>query len=221
MINRDYAVVFATLYVFSMGLVINIVSDLTYMWIDPRIDPGKPGGLTMDVSSAWRPCRPSIAADGRTSRLTGAAGGLPDLRRCLWRRCFPTSSPNDRPLVVSYKGELLFLVLVDYPEEKFGGFLAITNYRGPLQSRRDREERLMITPSATPSTRPTPRHRSPVPSPPAFLLTPEQCCSAYPQGVGDRDQVFGNMNWVSAPTTRAATSSPAPSTASASRCCSA
>lgn len=38
-INRDYAVVFATLYVFSlMGLVINILSDLTYMWIDPRID---------------------------------------------------------------------------------------------------------------------------------------------------------------------------------------
>ncbi|WP_026785015.1 microcin C ABC transporter permease YejB [Pleomorphomonas koreensis] len=38
-INRDYAVVFATLYVFSlMGLFINILSDLTYMWIDPRID---------------------------------------------------------------------------------------------------------------------------------------------------------------------------------------
>lgn len=38
-INRDYAVVFATLYVFSlMGLLINILSDLTYMWIDPRID---------------------------------------------------------------------------------------------------------------------------------------------------------------------------------------
>jgi microcin C transport system permease protein len=38
-INRDYAVVFASLYVFSlMGLVINIISDLTYMWIDPRID---------------------------------------------------------------------------------------------------------------------------------------------------------------------------------------
>jgi microcin C transport system permease protein len=38
-INRDYAVVFASLYVFSlMGLVVNILSDLTYMWIDPRID---------------------------------------------------------------------------------------------------------------------------------------------------------------------------------------
>ena len=38
-LNRDYAVVFATLYVFSLvGLVVNLLSDLTYSWIDPRID---------------------------------------------------------------------------------------------------------------------------------------------------------------------------------------
>jgi len=38
-VNRDYPVVFATLYIFSlMGLVINLISDLTYTWIDPRID---------------------------------------------------------------------------------------------------------------------------------------------------------------------------------------
>jgi microcin C transport system permease protein len=38
-INRDYPVVFATLYIFSlMGLLINLVTDLTYTWIDPRID---------------------------------------------------------------------------------------------------------------------------------------------------------------------------------------
>jgi len=38
-LNRDYPVVFATLYVFSlMGLVVNLISDLTYTWIDPRID---------------------------------------------------------------------------------------------------------------------------------------------------------------------------------------
>jgi microcin C transport system permease protein len=38
-LNRDYAVVFATLYVFSLvGLLINLLSDLTYTWIDPRID---------------------------------------------------------------------------------------------------------------------------------------------------------------------------------------
>ena len=38
-VNRDYAVVFATLYIFSLlGLVVNLVSDLAYTWVDPRID---------------------------------------------------------------------------------------------------------------------------------------------------------------------------------------
>ena len=38
-IDRDYPVVFATLYIFSlMGLLIGLISDLTYTWIDPRID---------------------------------------------------------------------------------------------------------------------------------------------------------------------------------------
>jgi len=38
-VNRDYPVVFGTLYIFSLiGLVINLISDLTYTWIDPRID---------------------------------------------------------------------------------------------------------------------------------------------------------------------------------------
>ncbi|PCJ87821.1 MAG: microcin ABC transporter permease [Hyphomicrobiales bacterium] len=38
-LNRDYAVVFANLYIFSiLGLVVGLVSDLTYTWIDPRID---------------------------------------------------------------------------------------------------------------------------------------------------------------------------------------
>lgn len=38
-LNRDYPVVFATLYIFSLaGLLIGLVSDLTYMLVDPRID---------------------------------------------------------------------------------------------------------------------------------------------------------------------------------------
>jgi microcin C transport system permease protein len=37
--NRDYPVVFANLYIFALlGLVINLIADLTYVWIDPRID---------------------------------------------------------------------------------------------------------------------------------------------------------------------------------------
>jgi len=38
-INRDYPVVFGTLFFFSLlGLVLNLVGDLMYMFIDPRID---------------------------------------------------------------------------------------------------------------------------------------------------------------------------------------
>lgn len=38
-VNRDYPIVFATLYFFSLlGLVIQLISDLTYTLVDPRID---------------------------------------------------------------------------------------------------------------------------------------------------------------------------------------
>jgi microcin C transport system permease protein len=38
-LNRDYPVVFGTLYIFSLlALVVNLISDVTYMWVDPRID---------------------------------------------------------------------------------------------------------------------------------------------------------------------------------------
>jgi microcin C transport system permease protein len=38
-IQRDYPVVFSSLYIMTLlGLVLSIVSDLTYTWVDPRID---------------------------------------------------------------------------------------------------------------------------------------------------------------------------------------
>ena len=38
-LDRDYPIVFANLYIFTLvGLVIGLVSDLMYTWIDPRID---------------------------------------------------------------------------------------------------------------------------------------------------------------------------------------
>ena len=39
---------------------------------------------------------------------------------------------NDRPILVSYKGEILVPIFIDYPEGKFGGFLAETDYRDPV-----------------------------------------------------------------------------------------
>ncbi len=38
-VRRDYPVIFGTLFVFGIiGLIVNILSDLMYVWIDPRID---------------------------------------------------------------------------------------------------------------------------------------------------------------------------------------
>lgn len=38
-INRDYPVVFGTLFIFTLiGLLLKLVSDLTYRWVDPRIN---------------------------------------------------------------------------------------------------------------------------------------------------------------------------------------
>lgn len=38
-ISRDYPVIFATLFLFTfLGLLLKLISDLTYVWVDPRID---------------------------------------------------------------------------------------------------------------------------------------------------------------------------------------
>jgi microcin C transport system permease protein len=38
-INRDYPIIFSTTYFFTLlGLVMNLVGDITYMFVDPRID---------------------------------------------------------------------------------------------------------------------------------------------------------------------------------------
>ena len=37
-LNRDYPIVFCTLYIFGlMGLVIKLITDVTYVLVDPRI----------------------------------------------------------------------------------------------------------------------------------------------------------------------------------------
>ena len=38
-VSRDYPVMFGTLYAFALiGLVMGLITDLTYIWVDPRID---------------------------------------------------------------------------------------------------------------------------------------------------------------------------------------
>lgn len=83
---------------------------------------------------------------------------------------------NDRPILARYKGEWLFPVLVDYPEEKFGGFLAQTDYRDPVIQKELEANGFALWPPIRFSYRtnnldlPTP-----APSPPTWLLDEEQC----------------------------------------------
>lgn len=83
---------------------------------------------------------------------------------------------NDRPVLAFYKGELLFPAFVNYPEEKFGGFLARTDYRDPVIESEINSHGWMIWP---------PVHFSydthnlalptPAPSPPTWMLSKAQC----------------------------------------------
>ena len=51
---------------------------------------------------------------------------------CFVASLFAEFIANDKPILVFYKGEYLFPVFHDYPEEKFGGFLARTDYRAAV-----------------------------------------------------------------------------------------
>jgi microcin C transport system permease protein len=104
---------------------------------------------------------------------------------------------NDRPLLASYKGELLFPVLVDYPEEKFGGFLAVTDYRSPFVADEINANGWMIWPPVRYSYQTINREIPvPAPAPPSWRLDEETRCSRYPLGVEDPNCNVGNWNWL-------------------------
>lgn len=86
---------------------------------------------------------------------------------------------NDRPILVVYKGEVLTPVFKDYPEEKFGGFLAETDYRDREIAREIEANGWMIWPPIRFSYR---THNydlpTPAPSPPTWMLSDAQCAAA-------------------------------------------
>jgi microcin C transport system permease protein len=86
---------------------------------------------------------------------------------------------NDRPILVVYKGEALFPILHDYPEEKFGGFLARTDYRDAVIADEIDAHGFMVWPPIRFSYRTINRQLpTPAPSPPTWMLTKAQCDAA-------------------------------------------
>ena len=104
---------------------------------------------------------------------------------------------NDRPLIASYNDEILFPVLVDYPEEKFGGFLAVTDYRDPFIQNEINSNGWMIWPPIRYSYQ-TVNNEIPgaAPAKPSWLYTKEERCGRYDLGVDDPNCTVGNWNWL-------------------------
>jgi microcin C transport system permease protein len=104
---------------------------------------------------------------------------------------------NDKPLVISYKGEILYPVLVDYPEEKFGGFYATTDYRDPFIQNEINSQGWMVWPPVRYSYR-TVNNDIPeaAPAKPSWLYSKEVRCSRLQDGVNDSNCTIGNWNWL-------------------------
>jgi microcin C transport system permease protein len=104
---------------------------------------------------------------------------------------------NDRPIIASYKGELLFPFAIDYPESKFGGFLATTNFRDPVNRDEINANGWMIwapirfSYDTIDNLLPTP-----TPSPPSWTMDRATLCSGYPAAIDDPDCNSGNLHWL-------------------------
>ena len=94
---------------------------------------------------------------------------------------------NDRPILVSYKGEILTPIFIDYPEEKFGGFLAETDYRDPVIRDEINANGFMIWPiirfASNTINLDLP---SPAPAPPTWLQKDSVCAKIAKRTGGSR-----------------------------------
>jgi microcin C transport system permease protein len=104
---------------------------------------------------------------------------------------------SDRPIVASYKGELLFPFAVNYPESKFGGFLATTNFRDPVNRDEIEANGWMVWPpirfsyDTVDNSLPVP-----APAPPTWTMAAADRCSGYALGADDPDCIAGNIHWL-------------------------
>jgi microcin C transport system permease protein len=111
---------------------------------------------------------------------------------------------NDRPILVRYKGETLFPILIDYPEEKFGGFLAVTDYKDPVILEEIEGHGWILWPpirySYNSINKDYPRVKGPegrclgYPAPPPWATSAE-VCEADPAQMA-RFLAIGNRNWL-------------------------
>jgi microcin C transport system permease protein len=104
---------------------------------------------------------------------------------------------NDKPILISYKDAYYAPIFTDYPEEVFGGFLPVTNYRDPFIQDEIAANGWMVWPPIRYSYQSVNNEiPTPAPSPPSWTFSKEERCARYPGGVSDPNCVVGNWNWL-------------------------
>ncbi|MGI9476631.1 MAG: ABC transporter permease [Hyphomicrobiaceae bacterium] len=112
---------------------------------------------------------------------------------------------NDRPIIASYKGEILLPFLYDYPEEKIGGFLATIDYKEEFAREEFKQHGWMVWPlirysyNTVNSNYPRRKNASGdclgFPSPPYPLESGDYCDAGDAEKMKNF-QKFGNRNWL-------------------------
>ncbi len=111
---------------------------------------------------------------------------------------------NDKPILAYYKGEWLTPAFVNYPEEKFGGFLAVTDYKDPVIYDEIQAHGWMLWPpirySYSSVNKDTPHFKTKAggqclafPDPPPWATSASLCDA--PADQVERFQTLGNRNW--------------------------
>jgi microcin C transport system permease protein len=111
---------------------------------------------------------------------------------------------NDKPILAVYKREVLVPILFDYPESKFGGFFAVTDYKDPVIQDEIEQNGWMIWPpirySYSSINKDYPRLKTPAgnclgfPAPPSWATNLPSCDAPADQLA--RYQALGNRNWL-------------------------
>jgi hypothetical protein len=152
-------VVFGTLYIFSlMGLIVALISDLTYTWVDPRIDFES----REDLMAHGRHASPAASRPPRSRRPGRTRRAAFSSRRSISAGWQFQEEPARLLVAVDLSGVLFFLALFaefianDRPDrrstrasicaglgrlsgEKFGGdFEPSPDYRDPFIQERSR-----------------------------------------------------------------------------------
>ncbi|WP_455481423.1 ABC transporter permease [Bartonella sp. B12(2025)] len=103
---------------------------------------------------------------------------------------------NDRPIIASYKGELLFPVFFDYSDEKFGGDLAIADFRDPFIQNEIAEHGWALWPPVRYSYNTVVGNKTVALAPPFWLQSKEERCVNYAQGSADPECTMSRWNWL-------------------------